>query len=74
VGDGVDTFFRHDSWLRGVSLRVRFRRLYELAIDNSCSVSHMSALGWEEGGRVGVEEKVVGVGGGHVRRVYHFTS
>lgn len=50
MGDVVDTFFWHDPWLGGGLLFVRFRRLYELAIDKSCSVAHMSALVWEEGG------------------------
>jgi hypothetical protein len=28
---------------------VCFRRLFELVVDKYCTVSHMSALGWEEG-------------------------
>jgi hypothetical protein len=49
VGDGVDTCFWHDPWLGGVSLSVRFSRLFELADDRSCTVLLMSTLGWEEG-------------------------
>ena len=73
VGDRVDTFFWHDPWLGGVPSGVRFRRLFEIAVDKSCFVSHMSTLWWEEGGDVEVDEVVVGMGGGHVRGVYHFT-
>jgi len=50
VGDGINTFFRHDRWLGGVLLGVPFRHLFELAVDKSCTVSHMSSLGWEVGG------------------------
>lgn len=50
MGDGVDTFFWHDPWLGRVPLGVRFRRLFDLAVDNSCMVFHMSSRGWEAGG------------------------
>lgn len=29
---------------------VRFRRLFELVVEKSCTVSFISALGWEDGG------------------------
>ncbi|KEH25616.1 hypothetical protein MTR_6g033030 [Medicago truncatula] len=47
VGDGAGSFFWHDPWLDGVSFQVRFRRLFDLAVDKSCTVSHMSSRGWE---------------------------
>jgi hypothetical protein len=51
---------------------VRFRHLFDLAVDKSCTVSHMSSRGWEGG--LELEKVVVGVGGGHDGGVYHFTS
>ena len=74
MDDGVDIFFWHDPWLGGVPLGVRFRRLFELAVDKSCTVSLMSALGWEDGGDMEVEEMVVSVGGGYVMGVCYLTS
>jgi len=50
VGDGADTLFWHDPWLGGVPFRVRFRRHFDLAVDKSCTVSHMESRGWEVGG------------------------
>lgn len=50
MGGGVDTIFWHDPWLGRVSLGVHFRPLFELADDKSCTVSLMSALGWEDAG------------------------
>ena len=41
---------------------VRFRSLFELAVDKYCTVSHMSVLDWNEGGGVEMEETVVGFG------------
>ena len=69
MGDGADTFFWHDSWLGGVPMGMHFRRLFELAVDKSCTVSPMSALGWEVRARRGRGRGggVVGLGGGYVR-------
>ena len=53
VGDGVDTYFWHDRWLGGVPFSVRFRQLFDLVVDKSCSVSTMFSLGWEDGARLG---------------------
>ena len=50
VGDGVDTLFWHDFWLGTVSFCVRFRHLFDLAIDESCTVAHMFSSGWDVGG------------------------
>ena len=66
MGDGADTLFWRDTWLGGVSFQVRFRRLFDLAVDKSCTVSHMSSRGWEVGGGLELEKAVGGV--------YHFTS
>ncbi|RHN41203.1 hypothetical protein MtrunA17_Chr8g0363541 [Medicago truncatula] len=68
AGDGVDTFFWHDLWLGAVSFCVHFRRLFDLAIDKSCTVTHMFSSGLE------IETEVVGVGGGDVGGVRYFTS
>lgn len=62
VGDGADTLFWHDLWLGGVSFRVRFSRLFELAVGKSCTVSYMSSYGWDVGGRVGGGEGNCGFG------------
>jgi len=50
VGGGVDTYFLNDRWLGGAPFRVRFRRLFDLAVDKSCSMSTMFSLGWEDRG------------------------
>ncbi|GAU37855.1 hypothetical protein TSUD_22710 [Trifolium subterraneum] len=50
VGNGVDTLFWSDPWLGGVPLNVRYRRLSDLATNQSISVANMCQLGWEEGG------------------------
>ncbi|GAU52005.1 hypothetical protein TSUD_418090 [Trifolium subterraneum] len=50
LGNGADTLFWIDSWLGGVPLRDRYRRLYDLATNKSLSVADMRELGWEEGG------------------------
>jgi hypothetical protein len=73
VGDGADTFFWHDPWLGGVPLGVRFKSLFELVVDKSCTVSLMSAIGGMRGGGVEVEETIVGFRGGYVRGVCHIT-
>jgi hypothetical protein len=49
AGDGTDTFFWTDPWLEGVPLCDRFRRLFELAVDQSSTVAEMCCLGWEVG-------------------------
>jgi hypothetical protein len=47
---GEDTFFWTDPWLGGVSLSVRFRRLFDLSNNKLCSVAVMCELVWEDGG------------------------
>ena len=50
VGDGECTLFWHDRWIGGVSFRVCFNRLFDLAENKSFSVGNMFSLVWEEGG------------------------
>jgi hypothetical protein len=38
VGDGNDTLFWHDTWVRDFPLRTTFPRLYDLALNKECSV------------------------------------
>lgn len=49
VGDGVDTNIWSDPWLGGISLKERFKRLFELSECQWTSVAYMFSLGWEEG-------------------------
>jgi len=58
MGDGADTLFWHDSWLGGVPFCVRFRRLFDLAVDKSSMVAYM----FSSGGRLG-ERARIGEGG-----------
>jgi len=48
VGDGRDTFFWYDRWIGDVSLRVKFPRLFELAVEKESTVVDMWSLSWEE--------------------------
>ncbi|MCI34113.1 kinesin-like protein, partial [Trifolium medium] len=70
VGDGLATYFWTDTWLDGSPLCVRFRRLFDLAVNQSSTVAEMFSLGWGDG----VAESVEGVGGGDVGGVSGFTS
>jgi hypothetical protein len=54
VGDGSDTLFWTDPWLGGVPLCERFRRLFDLAENKSCTVAEMFSAGWEVGGEAWV--------------------
>ncbi|GAU21280.1 hypothetical protein TSUD_286900 [Trifolium subterraneum] len=49
VGNGADTSFWSDPWLDGVPLCVRYRRLFNLATNQSLSVAEMCELGWGRG-------------------------
>ncbi|GAU35790.1 hypothetical protein TSUD_56670 [Trifolium subterraneum] len=53
VGDGKDTLFWSDPWVEGLPLCERFRRLFDLAETQLCSVAEMASLGWGAGGRRG---------------------
>lgn len=61
LGNGVRTCFWTNGWLGEVSLCVRYRRLFELAVDRGISVADMRELGW---GGLEVVSSSVGVGGG----------
>jgi hypothetical protein len=50
VGDGTDTLFWYHRWCRGVPLRERFPRLFELVVDKIDIVANMCSLGLRHGG------------------------
>ncbi|GAU32127.1 hypothetical protein TSUD_218780 [Trifolium subterraneum] len=50
VRNGVDTLFWSDPWLGGVPLNTRYRRLFDLATNQSISAADMCQLRWKEGG------------------------
>jgi hypothetical protein len=50
VGGGADTYFWLDNWVGGVPLRVRFPRLFDLALNKGVTVREMASRGWEVGG------------------------
>lgn len=50
VGNGTNTFFWTEMWVRWVPLLTRFRRLYDLSVNKSCTVYDIFVFGWEEGG------------------------
>ncbi|MCI55343.1 receptor-like kinase, partial [Trifolium medium] len=56
MGDGAATFFWIDPWLGGSPLCETFGRLFDLAVNKSCSVAEMFTLGWEVAG----EEEMLG--------------
>ena len=45
VGNGRDTLFWYDRWLGDVSLRVKFSRLFDLAVEKESSVEDL----WRRG-------------------------
>jgi len=45
VRDGADTLFWYDCWVGGVLFSMRFRRLFDLAVDKSTTVRSMFLLG-----------------------------
>jgi len=47
VGDGRDTLFWHDIWVGDIPLRLKFPRLFDLAVNKECTVEEMDRLGWE---------------------------
>jgi len=48
IGDGRDTLFWYDTWVGELPLRVRYPRLFDLAVLKECMVEEMSRLGWGE--------------------------
>jgi len=51
VGDGRTTLFWFDYWVGGIPSRIKFPRLFDLAINKECTVEEMARLGWEVEGR-----------------------
>jgi len=51
VGDGRNTLFWYDNWVREIPLRYKFPHLFDLAVNKECTVEEMSRLGWMDGGR-----------------------
>jgi hypothetical protein len=51
VGDGRDTFFWYDTWVGDVPLRLKYPRLFDLAMNKECKVADMGRLGWTVDGR-----------------------
>ena len=47
MGDGASLVFRKDPWLDGVSLDVRYAKLFDLAVNKFVIVAEMFSLGWE---------------------------
>lgn len=50
VGRGDSTFFWTYNWVGGVSLRVQFPRLFDLAVNKWVTVKEMESRGWVDGG------------------------
>ena len=50
VGDDADTLFWHDRWCGDVPFRVRFGRLFDLALNKSITVKEMFDHGWGDEG------------------------
>jgi len=56
VGNGFNKFFWSDCWVWSVTMRERFRHLYDLSIHKDMTVGEMYSLGWgDEGETWGVE-------------------
>jgi len=49
VGGGQSTYFWTDNGVGGVSLNVRFPRMFSLGADRCVTVADMASRGWEEG-------------------------
>lgn len=54
VGNGHCTYCWANNWVGRVPLRIKFRRLFDLALNRECTVEEMAVLGWEEGGNTWV--------------------
>jgi hypothetical protein len=50
VVNGRNTLFWYDCWVGEMPLKLKFFRLFGLAVFKECSVEEMSTLGWMEGG------------------------
>ena len=54
VGDGRNTLFGYDTWIGDTTLRLKFPRLFELAVEKESKVEEMRRLGWDGNGRAWV--------------------
>jgi hypothetical protein len=54
VGDGRNTLFWYDKWCGDISLRMKFPRLFDLAVEKESTVRDMERCGWGFGGRAWV--------------------
>jgi len=54
VGNGRNTLFWFDCWVGEMSLKLKYPRLFDLAVSKECSVEEMWRLGWMEGDRAWV--------------------
>jgi len=50
VGDGKGTLFWYDNWIGDIPLRLKFPRLFDLAMFKEVTVEEMWRQGWEDGG------------------------
>jgi len=46
VRDGRDTLFWYDRSIGDLPLRLKFPRLFDLAVEKECSVGEMEGRGW----------------------------
>jgi len=54
VGDGRNTLFWYDTWVGDTPLRLKFPRLFELAVEKESKVGDMRRLGWDSNGNAWV--------------------
>jgi hypothetical protein len=54
VGNCRNTLFWFDCWVGDMPLRLKYHRLFDLAVRKECSVEEMWRLGWSDGGRAWV--------------------
>jgi len=50
VGDGLGTLFWYDHWAGETSLRFKYPRLFDLAVNKVCTVADLEREGWDDGG------------------------
>jgi len=51
VGDEWNTLFWYDRWIGDILLRLKFPRLFDLAMEKDCLVRDMESRGWGVDGR-----------------------
>ena len=64
VGDGNNNLFWFDHWVGEPRLRLKFPRLFDLALNKECSVAVGEGGVGGRGKGVGVETSIVSMGGG----------